>query len=123
MQHKKLLYLIISIFCANLYAQERVMTIHLNNGIYHQYKFQDVDSVSFVEIAEVLPTVAEGTQMMTSDMLNDTECADFYSLTDHYLKAKEKNIYERVFGNSVTGQYALMPLSKEKMVMLYGGGK
>ncbi len=105
------------------WAQERVMTIHLNNGITHQYLFTDVDSVSFVELAEVLPPVEKGTQMMSQEMLSSEICTNYYSLTDHYLISKNKSITEYVFGSSVAGQYALMPVEKEKMVMLYGGGK
>ena len=123
MKYRNIIYILISMFVLSLQAQERVMTIHLNNGISHQYKFSDVDSVSFVEIAEVLPAVAEGTQMMPSEMLSLSECANYYSLTDHYLIAKNKSIIEYVFGSSVAGQYALMPIEKDKMVMLYGGGK
>lgn len=110
------------IFVCTTQAQQRVMNIHLNNGITHQYIFTNVDSVSFMELAEVLPPVEEGTQMMSDKMLNKDECSEFYTLTNHYLKAKEKDIYERVFEGSL-GQYALMPLDKEKLVMLYGGGK
>lgn len=111
------------VFICTTQAQQRVMNIHLNNGVTHQYIFTDVDSVSFVELAEVLPPVAEGTQMMSQEMLNGDSCAKFYTLTDHYIVAQNKAITEYVFGNSVAGQYALMPLEKEKMVMLYGGGK
>ncbi len=124
MKYSKLILCIIStILAINISAQERVMTIHLNNGITHQYMFTDVDSVSFAELAEVLPNIEQGTQMMAPEMLNKEQCNQFYSMTDYYLKAQEKNISEYIFGSSIAGQYALMPLEKEKMVMLYGGGK
>ena len=110
-------------FVHNMQAQERVMTIHLNNGITHQYMFTDVDSVSFVELAEVLTPIEKNSQMMTPEMLDTEKAAEFYTLTDHYLIARNKGIQEYTFGSSVAGQYALMPIDKEKMVMLYGGGK
>ena len=114
---------LLMMFVYTAQAQQRVMNIHLNNGITHQYIFTDVDSVSFVELAEVLPPVEEGRQMMSPEMQNGDSCAKYYSLTDHYIVAQDKAITEYVFGSSVAGQYALMPLEKEKMVMLYGGGK
>lgn len=114
---------LLMMFVYTAQAQQRVMNIHLNNGMTHQYIFTDVDSVSFVELDEVLPPVEEGRQMMSQEMLNDESCAKFYTQTDHYLIARNKSITEYVFGSSVAGQYALMPLDKEKMVMLYGGGK
>lgn len=124
MKYNKFIYLAVLIFISlGIKAQERVMTVHMNNGITHQYRFNEVDSVSFIEIAEVLPKVEGQTEMMTPAMQDLAECAQFYSLTDHYLKAKSKDIYESVFGSSVAGQYALMPLEKDKMIMLYGGGK
>ena len=117
------IYVLLTILVCTAQAQQRVMNIHLNNGITHQYIFTDVDSVTFVELAEVLPPVEAGMQMMPTEMLNNDSCAKYYSLIDHYIIAQNKGITEYVFGSSVAGQYALMPLEKEKMVMLYGGGK
>ena len=108
-------------FC--IQAQEKIMTVHLNDGTTHQYHFAEVDSVSFAELAEVLPNIEGGVELMKPEMLDKEQCSSYYSLTDHYLHAKNKDIYESVFGSSVAGEYALMPLDKEKMIMLYGGGK
>ena len=116
-------YTLLMLLVCTTSAQERVMTVHLKDGITHQYIFNDIDSVSFVELAEVLPPVEAGRQMMSQDMLDAEKCAEYYTLTDHYLIAKNKNITEYVFGSSVAGKYALMPFEKEKMVILYGGGK
>ena len=112
------------IFVCTMQAQQRVMNIHLNNGITHQYIFTDVDSVSFVELAEVLPPVGKGTQMMAAEMISNESCKDFYPLIGYYLVAKNRSIAEYQFLSEATQvQYALMPLEKESMVMLYGGGK
>lgn len=126
MRHSKnllTLFIYLLIIIQSTQAQQRVMTIHMNNGITHQYMFTDVDSVSFAELAEVLPNIEQGTQMMVPEMQDNEKCNEYYSLTDHYLHAKNKDIYENVFESSLAGQYALMPIEKEKMVMLYGGGK
>lgn len=105
-------------------AQQRVMNIHLNNGITHQYIFTDVDSVSFVELAEVLPPVEAGREMMNVEMMSNDSCKKFYSLIGNYLITKHKDIELSSFLSVETQQqYALMPIEKEKMVMLYGGGK
>ena len=73
------------IFVCKAWAQQRVMKIHLNNSITHQYIFTEVDSVSFVELAEVLPPVERGTQMMAPDMLDVEKCSEYYTMTDNYI--------------------------------------
>lgn len=115
---------LLMMFVYTAQAQQRVMNIHLNNGITHQYIFTDVDSVSFVELAEVLPPVEAGRQMMNIEMMSNDSCKKFYSLIGNYLITKHKDIELSSFLSVETQQqYALMPIEKEKMVMLYGGGK
>lgn len=122
MNHRIICFLMTVVLALNIQAQERIITIHLNNGIAHQYKFAEVDSVSFAELAEVLPNIEEGAQMMTTEMQDPSLCSQYYPYIDHYLIARNKNIVEYV-ANTWGGLYGLMPLEKEKMVMLYGGGK
>ena len=81
-------YTLLMLLVCTTSAQERVMTVHLKDGITHQYIFNDIDSVSFVELAEVLPPVEAGRQMMALEMLNSDSCCQYYSMTDHYLIAK-----------------------------------
>ena len=91
-----LIYVLLTILVCTVQAQQRVMNIHLNNGITHQYIFTDVDSVTFVELAEVLPPVEAGMQMMPSEMLSNDSCTKYYSLTNHYIIAQDKGITEYV---------------------------
>lgn len=110
-------------FAIGLKAQERVMTVHLKDGIAHQYIFNEIDSVTFVELDKVLPPIKEETQMMSSEMISPESCTNYYTLVDQYLVAQNKSIAEYTLESQFAGMYALMPLEKEKMVMLYGGGK
>lgn len=104
-------------------AQERIMQVHFNNGTIHSYLFSDIDSISFIELETVMDPIEAGAEMMPGEMTASETCHDYFSLTDHYLFAKNKDIPERIFGSSVAGQYALMPVDKNVMVKLYGGGK
>lgn len=116
-------YTLLMLLVCTTSAQERVMTVHLKDGITHQYIFNDIDSVSFVELAEVLPPVEAGRQMMTPEMQDVEKCAEFYTMTNKYLVVNDRVIVEYTLGSSFAGQYALMPVEKEKMIQLYGGGK
>lgn len=67
--NKFICFAVLVLISLGIKGQERVMTVHMNNGITHQYRFNEVDSVSFIEIAKVLPKVESGTEMMTPTML------------------------------------------------------